>query len=55
MFGNKWLSRKVDAKLLPDLVILSILYSNIPLDFQDSIQVVALKYLIYIPVGIFTK
>ena len=46
---------KVGAKLLSDLVIFSILSSDIPLDFHDSIQVVPIKYLIYFLVGINTK
>ena len=46
MSGNKWWSTKVGIKLLNGLVIFSILSSDIPLDFHDSIQVVPLKYLI---------
>ena len=47
MSGNKWRSTKVGARLLSDLVIVSILSSDILLGFQDSIQVVSLKYLMY--------
>ena len=43
MSGNKW-PTKVGAKLLSDLVMFSILSSDIPLDFHDSAQVVSLKY-----------
>ena len=46
---------KIDAKLLCDLVIFSILSSDIPLNFHDSIRVVPLKYLMYFLVGINTK
>ena len=38
---------KVGTKLLSDLVV--------PLDFDDSIRVVPLKYLMYFLVGINTK
>ena len=38
---------KVGAKFLPDLVILSILFSDVSLDFHNSTQVVSLKYLMY--------
>ena len=55
MSGNKWWSTKVGAKFLSDLVIFSIISSDISLDFHDSIQVVPLKYLIYILAGINTK
>ena len=48
MYGNKWWSTKVNAKLLSDLVIFSIFSSEIPLDFLDSIWVALLKYVIYI-------
>ena len=37
MSGNKLWSTKVGAKLLLDLVILSIFSSDTPLDFHDSI------------------
>ena len=47
MSGNKWWFTKVGAKLLSDLVVLSILSSDIPLDFHDSIRLVPLKYLVY--------
>ena len=55
MSGNKWWSTKVVAKLLTDLVIFSILSSEIPLDFHDSIRVLPLKYLTYFLTGINTK
>ena len=55
MSGNKWWSTKVGAKFLSDLVIFSIISSDISLDFHDLIQVVPLKYLIYILAGINTK
>ena len=47
MSGNKWWSTKVGAKLLPDLVIFSILSSVIQFDFQDSVRVVPVKYLMF--------
>ena len=47
MSGNKWWYTKVGAKLLSDLVIFSILSSDIPLDFHDSIRVVPVKYLVH--------
>ena len=37
MSGNKWWSSKVGAKLLPDLFIFSIFFSDFSLDFFDSI------------------
>ena len=55
MSGKKWWSTKFGAKLLSDLVILSILSYGIPLDFDDSIRVVPLKYLMCFLVGINTK
>ena len=45
MSGNKWLSTKVEEKLLSDVVIFSIFSSEIRLDFYQSIPVVPLKYL----------
>ena len=54
MSGNKWWSTKV-AKLLSDLVTFSILSSEIPLDFHDSIRVVPLRHLMYFLTGIITK
>ena len=53
MSGNKWSSRKVGVKLLSDLVIFSVLSSDIP--FHDSIRVVLLIYLIDYLAGINTK
>ena len=53
--GNKWWSRKVGAKLLSDLVICFIFFSEIPLDFHESIWVVPLKYLMYFLARINTK
>ena len=55
MTGNKSWSTKVGAKLLSDLVIFSILFSDVPLDFHDSIQVVPIKNLLYFVAGINTK
>ena len=55
MSGNKWWSTKVVTKFLSDLVIFSIISSDISLDFHDLIQVVPLKYLIYILAGINPK
>ena len=55
MWGNTWWSTKVDAKLLSDLVIISVFSSNNPLDFHESIPVVPLKYLMYSLAGINTK
>ena len=52
---NKWWSTKVGAKLQSDLVIFSILSSEIPLDFQDSIREVPPKYLMYFLAGINIK
>ena len=46
---------KVSAKMQSDLIIFSVLPSDIPLDFHDSISVVLLKYLMYFLVGINTK
>ena len=46
--------KKLGAKLLSDWVIISILSFDIPLDFQDSIRVVPLKYLMYFLVGMNT-
>ena len=46
---------KVGAKLLPGLVSFSIFSSDIPLDFQESIRVVPLNYLMYFLAGINTK
>ena len=53
--GSKWWSLKVAAKLLSDLVIFSIFSSDILLDFQESIWVVPLKYLMYFLAGLNTK
>ena len=47
MFGNKQWLKQAGAKLLSDTVIFSMLSSNIPLDFHESIQLVQLEYLIY--------
>ena len=47
MSDDKWWSTKVGTKLLLDLVIFSILSSDIPSDFHNSIWVVPLKYLMY--------
>ena len=48
MSGNEWWSTKFGAKLLSDLVIFSILSSDIPLDFHDSTGVVPVKYSMYL-------
>ena len=45
MSGNILWSTKVDEKLHSDLVILSISFSNITLNFKESIRVELLKYL----------
>ena len=55
MSNNTWWSIKVGAKLLSDLVIFSIFFSGIPLDFHESIQVLSLKYLMYFLAGINSK
>ena len=55
LFGNKWWSTKVAAKLLFGVVTFSIFYSDIPLGFHESIRVVPLKYLIYFLADINTK
>ena len=47
--------KNVVAKMLSDLVIFSILSSDIPLDFHNSIQVVPAKYLMHFLLGINTK
>ena len=47
MSGNEWWSTKFGAKLLSDLVIFSILSTEIPLAFHDSIPVVLVKFLMY--------
>ena len=40
MPGNKWWSTKIGAKLLSDLIIFSILPSEIPLDMPVSVRAV---------------
>ena len=55
MTGNTWWLTKVGAKLLSDLVILSIFSSDIQFHFHKSIQVVPLKYSKYFLSGINTK
>ena len=52
--SNEW-STKVGTKLLSDLVIFSILLSDIPLDLNDSIWVVVAKYSMCFLAGINTK
>ena len=47
MTDNTCRSTIVVAKLLSDLVIFSIFSSDIPLDFQESIGAVPLKYSMY--------
>ena len=49
MIDNSW------CKMLADLVIFSILSSDSPLDFHESIKVVPLKYLMYFLADISTK
>ena len=51
MSGNTWWLTKVGVKLLSDLIIFSVFFSDIPLAFQ----VVPLKYLTYFLTGINTK
>ena len=46
---------KLGAKLLCHLVIFLIFLSDDPLDFNKSIRVVSLKYLMYFLGGINTK
>ena len=55
MSADKWWYKEVDAKLLSDLAIFSILSSDIQLYFHNSMQVVPLKYLTFFLVGINTK
>ena len=55
MSGNTWWLTKVGSKLLSDLVIFSIFFSYIPLDFDESVLVVPLKYLMCFLAGINTK
>ena len=55
MSGYKWWSEKFSAKLFFDLVIFLINPSDIPLDFNDSVLVVPLKYLMYFLAGINAK
>ena len=43
--------KKVGAKLQSNLVIFSMLSSDIPLYFHNSIRVVSLKYLMYFLAG----
>ena len=45
---------KVVAKLLTNLVIFLIFFSDIPINFHESIQVLALKYLMDFLAGINT-
>ena len=47
MSGNELWLTKVGAKLLSDLVIFSILSSDIPLDFHDLVRVVPVKNLMH--------
>ena len=53
--GNEWWSTKVGEKFLPDLVIFSILSSDILLELHEWILGVAWKYVMYFLVGINTK
>ena len=59
MSGSKWWSTKVGTKLLSDLVIFlifSTFSSEIPLDFDELIRVVPLKYLLhFVFAGVNTK
>ena len=52
---SEWQSRNVGVKLLSDLVIFSIFFSDIPSDLHESIRVVPLKYLMCFSTGINTK
>ena len=52
MSGNKWWSTNVGAKLLFDLVMLSSLPSDIPLDFHNSTRVNLVKYLMCFLAGL---
>ena len=54
MSENKWWSIKVGAELLSDFIV-SILSYDTLLDFQESIQVVPPKHLMYFLAGIKTK
>ena len=51
MFGNTWWSTKVGTNLLSDLILFSRFYSDIPLDFDESIRAEPLKYLMYFLAG----
>ena len=51
MSRNSWWSLKVGVKVLYDLAICSIFFTEIPLNFHDSIQVVPLKYSMYFLAG----
>ena len=55
MYGYIWWSTKVGAKLLFELVIILLFSSDISLDFNQSVQVVPLKHLMYLLAGINTK
>ena len=55
MSDNTWWSTKVSTKLLFDLVIFSIFSSEIPFDFNDSVRVVPLKYLMCFLAGTYTN
>ena len=58
MSTNKWSTKwstTFGRKSLSALVMFSILSSDIPSAFHDSIQVVPLKYLMYFIAGIYTK
>ena len=46
---------KIGAKLLSDLAIFSIFFSDILLHFQESVRVGLLKYLMYFFAGITSK
>ena len=46
---------KAGAKLLSDLIIFSIVSSQITLDFHESIRIVPLGYLMYFLTDINTK
>ena len=50
MSANTWW-----AKLLSDLVIFSVFYVELPLDFHESVQVETLKYLMYFLAGVSSK
>ena len=55
MSGNEWWSAKVGVKLLSDLVIFSVISSDILSDFHEQIWIIPWKYLMYFIAGVNTK